>query len=52
MRHDIDRKPRNALCTARGEGESGIRAMYYFRGQGSAFRPEIKKEIEGMGWIT
>jgi hypothetical protein len=31
MRHDIDRKPGNALSTARIETESGIRAAYYFR---------------------
>ncbi|MDO8726857.1 MAG: hypothetical protein Q7J35_12380 [Candidatus Methanoperedens sp.] len=30
MRHDIDRKPENALSTARIEAESGIRATYYF----------------------
>ncbi|MCZ7381937.1 MAG: hypothetical protein O8C64_10290 [Candidatus Methanoperedens sp.] len=49
MRHDIDRKPGNALFTARIEAESGIRATYYFRRYGSAFRPDIMKEIEGMG---
>jgi hypothetical protein len=47
--HDIDRKPENALFTARIEAESGIRATYYFRRYGSAFRPEIMKEIEGRG---
>ncbi len=41
MRHDIDRKPGNALSTARVEAESGIRATYYFRRYGSAFCPEI-----------
>jgi len=49
MRHDIDRKPENALYTARVEAESGIRATYYFRRYGSAFRPGIMREIEGMG---
>ncbi|PWB50023.1 MAG: hypothetical protein C3F06_13035 [Candidatus Methanoperedenaceae archaeon] len=49
MRHDIDRKPENALFTARVEEEAGIRATYYFRRYGSAFRPEIIREIEGMG---
>ncbi|MDO8726860.1 MAG: hypothetical protein Q7J35_12395 [Candidatus Methanoperedens sp.] len=48
MRHDIDRRP-SALSTARVEAEAGIRATYYFRRQGSAFRPEIMREIEGMG---
>ncbi len=49
MRHDIDRKPENALFTARIEAESGIRATYYFRRYGSAFSPEIMRKIEGMG---
>lgn len=49
MRHDVDRKPENALSTARIEAGSGIRATYYFRRYGSAFRPDIMKEIEGMG---
>lgn len=35
MRYDIDRKPGNALFTARVEAESGIRATYYFRRYGS-----------------
>ncbi len=49
MRHDIDRKPENALSLARVEAESDIRATYYFRRYGSAYRPEIMREIEGMG---
>ncbi|MDO8726871.1 MAG: hypothetical protein Q7J35_12450 [Candidatus Methanoperedens sp.] len=49
MRHDIDRKPGNALFTARIEAESGIRATYYFRRYGSAFRPEIMKYRMGRG---
>jgi len=49
MRHDIDRKPESALYTAGIEAQSGIRAAYYFRRYGSAFRPEIIWEIEGMG---
>lgn len=49
MRHDIDRKAMNALNTARVERELGIRATYYFRMNGTVFRPEIMREIEGMG---
>jgi len=49
MRHDIDRKPKNALFTARVEAEAGIRATYYFRRYGSAFRPGIMKERKGRG---
>ncbi len=44
MRHDIDRKPENALSTARVEAEEGIRATYYFRRYGSVFRPDIMRE--------
>ncbi|KCZ72209.1 hypothetical protein ANME2D_01613 [Candidatus Methanoperedens nitroreducens] len=49
MRHDIDRRAGSALGTARVEREFGIRATYYFRMNGSVFRPELIKEIEGMG---
>ena len=49
MRHDIDRKLMSALNTARVERELGIRATYYFRMNSTVFRPEIMREIEGMG---
>ena len=49
MRHDIDRKPENALFTARVEAEAGIRATYYFRRYGSAFHPEIMRGRKGRG---
>ena len=49
IRHDIDRRAGNARNTARIEQESGIRATYYFRMNNSVFRPELIKEIEGMG---
>ena len=49
MRHDIDRKPENALFTARVEAEAGIRATYYFRRYGSAFRPEIMTDRKWKG---
>ncbi len=49
MRHDIDRKPMRVLNTARVERELGIRATYYFRMNGTVFRPGIMREIEGMG---
>ncbi len=39
----------SALLTARVEQELGIRATYYFRMNGTVFRPEIMREIEGMG---
>jgi len=37
------RKPGNALFMARVEAMSGIRATYYFRRYGYAYRPEIMK---------
>ena len=47
--HDIDRKPGNALFTARVEAELGIRATYYFRRYGSTFRPGIMTDRKGRG---
>lgn len=48
-RHDIDRKPENALTMARLEARHGITATYYFRTIEKTFRPAIIKEIEGLG---
>jgi len=31
LRHDVDRKPKDALVIAKIEKEVGIRASYYFR---------------------
>ena len=31
LRHDIDRKPKNALRMAESESELGIQSTYYFR---------------------
>ncbi len=49
MRHDIDRKPKNALNTAMIEYELGIKATYYFRFNNNVFLPEIIIDIENMG---
>ena len=49
LRHDVDRLPGNALKTALLENESGIRASYFFRTIPQTFKPEIIKEIAGMG---
>lgn len=49
MRHDIDRKPKSALNTAKIEQKFSIRATYYFRANSNVFRPEIMQEIESMG---
>ena len=49
MRHDIDRRAQRAQDTARIEQELGIRATYYFRMNGSVFKPKIIKDIEDLG---
>jgi hypothetical protein len=49
LRHDVDRKPKRALRMAKIESEMGIRSSYYFRSTKGSFRPDIMKEIEGMG---
>lgn len=49
MRHDVDRRASSSLNTARIEQELGIRTTYYFRMNSSVFRPELIKEIKGMG---
>jgi len=45
----VDRKPGNALKMARLEDEMGIRATYFFRTIPHTFKPEIIKEVSGMG---
>lgn len=49
LRHDVDRKPENALATARIEQSLGIRASYYFRVVEQNNKSEIIKEIVGLG---
>lgn len=48
MRHDIDRKPFNALKMAELENEIGVRSTYYFR-YPYTFYPNIIKEIADLG---
>ncbi|WP_336025497.1 hypothetical protein [Halobellus salinisoli] len=47
LRHDVDRKVRNALRLARLEAERGITATYYFRT--STFDVDIVRQIEEWG---
>lgn len=49
IRHDVDRKPSNALSMARLEQELELRTTYYFRVVGSAYRPDIIREIANLG---
>lgn len=48
LRHDVDRKPGNALRMAEIEKEFGIRSTYYFRMQRNTFKPEIIRQIVNM----
>ncbi|MFC4990085.1 hypothetical protein [Saliphagus infecundisoli] len=47
VRHDVDRRPRNALLLARAEADRGISATYYFR-TGTA-TPERLARVESLG---
>lgn len=49
LRHDIDRKPRNALSMARLEAEHGIQGTYYVRTIGKTFKPDIIRRIAALG---
>lgn len=49
LRHDVDRKPENALAMARLEDEHGVASTYYFRTIEKTFRPEIIRTIERLG---
>jgi hypothetical protein len=49
MRHDVDRKPENALTMARLESEMDVRSTYYFRTTSKTFRPSIIEEIASLG---
>ena len=48
LRHDIDRKPMNALRMAELEYELGIQSTYYFRFP-CTFKPEIIRKIRDLG---
>ena len=49
LRHDVDRKPENALSMARIEADRGVSSTYYFRTIEKTFRPELIGEIEALG---
>ena len=48
LRHDVDRKPKNALRMAELERELGIHSTYYFR-HPYTFIPEIIRQIYSFG---
>lgn len=49
LRHDVDKMPENALKMAKIENEYDISATYYFRAVKKVFKPDIIKEIAGLG---
>ncbi|MBN2790137.1 MAG: hypothetical protein JXR69_08100 [Candidatus Delongbacteria bacterium] len=49
IRHDVDRKPYNALIMAQMENRMGIKSTYYFRHKKHTFIPEIIKSIQSLG---
>ncbi|MBK8458560.1 MAG: hypothetical protein IPL47_16740 [Phyllobacteriaceae bacterium] len=49
VRHDVDRRPENALAMARLENGLGVRSTYYFRILPCAFHPDIITEIGRLG---
>jgi len=48
LRHDVDRKPLNALKMAELENKLGIQAAYYFR-YPCTFVPDIIKKVSSLG---
>ena len=49
IRHDVDRKPENALKMAILEHELGMRSTYYFRTKKRVFDRQIIRKIARMG---
>ncbi len=49
IRHDVDKKPRNALIMAGIEQSFGINSTYYFRTVPDSFDYAIIKQIQEMG---
>lgn len=49
VRHDVDRKPINALKMAELEQQLNIKSTYYFRYKPNTFIPDIIKKIASMG---
>ena len=49
LRHDVDLKPLNSLCTAKIEHSKGLSATYYFRCVPESYDKEIILEIAKLG---
>ncbi|RDI69716.1 polysaccharide deacetylase family protein [Halopelagius longus] len=48
-RHDVDRKPENALAMARLEARLDVPSTYYFRTIEKVFRPDLIRQIDALG---
>ncbi|WP_256394071.1 hypothetical protein [Natronoarchaeum rubrum] len=49
LRHDVDRKPENALAMARLEATRGVSSTYYVRTIDKTFQPGLIRRIEELG---
>ncbi len=49
LRHDVDRRPNNALKMAELEASMGVQSTYYFRYMPHTFKPNLIKAISDMG---
>lgn len=49
LRHDVDRRPWNALAMAEAEAERSVRSTYYFRVVGEAWNETVIDRIARMG---
>jgi hypothetical protein len=49
IRHDVDRKPYNALRMARIENSLGVKSTYYFRTKPHTLKKKLIKEISSLG---
>jgi hypothetical protein len=49
IRHDVDRKPLNALLMAELEHDMGICSTYYFRTKRLTLKPDLIREIVHLG---
>jgi len=49
LRHDVDRRPFNALRMAQIEAQVGIRSTYYFRAKAHTLKPDIVLQIARLG---
>lgn len=49
LRHDVDRRPLNALRMAALEHAFGVRATYYFRIRRNAFNGDVIRKIAALG---